>query len=91
MKSSVTILVKGRVQGVGFRWFTMNQAESYSIKGYVKNLNNGDVEVFAEGDDNQLLEFINKLKEGPPFSHVIDVITRYEEFKGHFKEFKLKY
>jgi len=91
MKSSVSIIVKGRVQGVGFRWFTINQAENYDIKGYVQNLKNGDVEVFAEGDDFQLIEFINKIKEGPSFSMVMDVITRYEKFKGQFKDFKLKY
>ena len=91
MKSSVRIRVKGRVQGVGYRWFAVNAASEFGINGYVQNLFNGDVEVYAEGDDSQLLLFINKLREGPPFSNVTDIITDYGGFMDHFKEFKVKY
>jgi acylphosphatase len=91
MKSSVRIIVKGRVQGVGYRWVAVNAASEFGINGYVQNLFNGDVEVYAEGDDSQLLLFINKLREGPPFSNVTDIITDYGSFTDSFKEFKVKY
>ena len=91
MKSAVKIIVKGRVQGVGYRWFALNNAEKFGIKGFVKNLYNGNVEVFAEGEDADLLKFIEKLKEGPPFSNVADIETDYKDFEGRFKEFKVKY
>ena len=91
MKSAVKIIVKGRVQGVGYRWFTLNTAEKFGIKGFVKNLYNGNVEVFAEGEDADLLKFIEKLKEGPSFSNVTGIETDYKDFEGRFKEFKVKY
>ncbi|MEJ2636102.1 MAG: acylphosphatase [Calditrichia bacterium] len=46
--------VSGNVQGVGFRYFTYKRAKSYNLTGYVKNLANGNVEVFAEGDRGDL-------------------------------------
>ncbi len=84
-------MVKGRVQGVGYRWFALNIANELGISGYVKNRLNGDVEVFAEGEESDLFRFIDHLKEGPPFSKVIDIIIDYTDLKNSFNEFKVKY
>jgi len=91
MKSAVRIKVKGRVQGVGYRWFAVNTAKDFSINGYVQNLPDGNVEIYAEGDDSRLLLFIEKLREGPPFSNVIDIVSDYESFKNRFNKFQVRY
>ncbi|MBD3224308.1 MAG: acylphosphatase [Caldithrix sp.] len=72
MKKALQVILKGRVQGVGFRWFTREQAREFGVNGYVKNLPNGDVEVVAEGEVAVVDAFIEKLKQGPGFAHVTD-------------------
>ncbi len=68
-------LISGRVQGVGYRFFAEREANRLSIRGYVKNLPNGDVEAYAIGTENALSEFKRRLKEGPRGAYV----TRVEE------------
>jgi len=70
---TLKIIVKGRVQGVGFRWFTRELAQSVGVKGTVRNLVNGDVEVVAQADIHALDYFLSKLKEGPRFGSVEQV------------------
>jgi acylphosphatase len=65
---ALLILISGRVQGVGFRWFAERQAVEYGVNGYVRNLSDGRVEVLAQGEDEVLEAFCDSLKEGPPFS-----------------------
>ncbi|PKD43420.1 acylphosphatase [Rhodohalobacter barkolensis] len=59
------LLISGRVQGVGFRHFTRTNAGELGLKGWVRNLNNGDVEALLQGPENKLSEMIEKLKNGP--------------------------
>ncbi len=65
------ILVHGKVQGVGYRKFVLNKAKYCNITGYVKNLENGIVEVVAEGTNLDMDNFIRFLRIGSAFSHVI--------------------
>jgi len=65
--------ISGRVQGVAFRYYTKIEAKSIGVKGYVKNLPNGDVEVVAEGDTDLLKKFEMFLNKGPPSSVVTSV------------------
>ncbi|WP_194089306.1 acylphosphatase [Vibrio hibernica] len=58
-------IVSGLVQGVGFRYQTAHQGLVMGLTGYAKNLNNGDVEVLACGDESQVAEFEAWLKKGP--------------------------
>ena len=74
---SVKIIIKGRVQGVSYRYFTLKQAQSFNISGWVKNEDNGDVGAYAEGDRESLDQFINQLRKGPSFSRVEDVILMW--------------
>ncbi len=67
---AVSILVKGNVQGVGFRFYTATVAAQYDIKGWVKNTSEGHVAIEAIGNEAQLKRFIDKVQEGPPFSLV---------------------
>jgi acylphosphatase len=65
--------VSGAVQGVGFRYFTQNAAEKLHVSGYVRNLFDGRVEVFAIGTPQQLVQFRALLERGPRFSSVTTV------------------
>jgi acylphosphatase len=66
-------LVRGLVQGVGFRYFALRQANALGLRGYVRNLPDGSVEVVAEGPDVDLSELEARLREGPLASHVASV------------------
>jgi acylphosphatase len=65
--------VTGIVQGVGFRYFAQHAAEKLRVSGYVRNLHDGRVEVFAMGTPEQLASFRVALQRGPRFSSVAEV------------------
>ena len=69
--------MSGRVQGVGFRWATREQANRLGVTGYAKNLSDGRVEVLAYGDVAALDNMAEWLKQGPEYAHVtgIDIET----------------
>lgn len=67
------IIVKGRVQGVGFRYHAKYAALKTNITGWAKNLNNGDVEIEAQGEDKFLDAFIKLLEKGNGFSKVTSI------------------
>ena len=83
-------IVKGRVQGVGFRYFTRRLAEQLDIKGWVKNLENGAVEVHAEGDENPMEQFFRKIKRGPSLAFVQEVEAGEVEPEG-YQDFSLEW
>lgn len=91
MDSAVHIIVKGMVQGVGFRYYTIRRAALLNLTGWVKNLYNGDVEVEAEGDRALIEEFIKDLKTGPPMSSVRDLNIEWLKFENKYKTFDVKY
>jgi acylphosphatase len=66
-------IVKGRVQGVGFRYFTVRAARSIGVAGAVKNLPDGSVEAIAEGSPEDIARFKEALEHGPSYSHVTSV------------------
>ena len=65
--------VRGRVQGVGFRWFTQQTAQRLGIEGWVCNCPDGSVEVQAQGRAESLSSFIEELKNGHPYARVESV------------------
>ena len=65
--------ITGKVQGVGFRYFVLRQAQELGIQGWISNKSNGDVEALAQGEKADLELFIAKVKQGPAFSRVEDV------------------
>ena len=73
-KQAKRYLVSGMVQGVGFRYFTQAAAEKLHIGGFVKNLRDGRVEVFAIATPQQHLELRAVLERGPRFSSVTEVL-----------------
>lgn len=65
MVRSVHVMIGGRVQGVGFRWYTLRQAEALGLAGWVRNLPNKDVEAFAQGEAAAIDELLEALSVGP--------------------------
>lgn len=86
MPMQLHILVSGHVQGVGFRDFARRNAERFEIRGFTKNLANGDVEIVAQGAKAALDEFIFSLEKGPPAGRVdcvrIDQRVCGDEYAG---------
>jgi acylphosphatase len=78
-------LISGTVQGVGFRYFTQRSAAKLKVGGYVKNLSDGRVEVFAVGTPQQLRELRSVLERGPRFSSVTEV---REEAASHDPQYE---
>jgi acylphosphatase len=74
-------LVKGRVQGVGFRWFVHREASELELRGWVRNTEDGDVEVVAAGDVADLAELRASLRKGPRGSRVDNLIEHYLDDK----------
>ena len=82
------ILVRGIVQGVGFRPFVHNLAIACSLTGYVKNLGTS-VEIMVEGDDGDVTAFIEGLKAGPKLSRIDSVDVAYQPYEGSHRTFEI--
>lgn len=83
-------IIKGEVQGVGYRITTYLNATRLGIKGTVKNMINGDVEVFAQGEERIVENFKKYLKIGSSLSKVVE-IEENEEDQSEFKSFEVIY
>ena len=90
MKVARRFLVSGFVQGVGFRFFTQRAAAKHQVTGYVKNLNNGAVEAFAEGPEQSVEAFKIELAAGPTGSHVEQVEEIVLEPSGAYSSFRIE-
>jgi len=83
-------IVSGRVQGVSFRYFVMEQAAELDLKGWVRNRWNGSVEVTAEGPRPKLDLLLQAVRQGPPMAHVEDVDFTWQEATGDFVGFSVR-
>ncbi|RKF20147.1 acylphosphatase [Alginatibacterium sediminis] len=84
---SFRAIVKGHVQGVGFRYFTADQALRLGLCGYAKNLNDGSVEVLAVGEQDALGKLALWLKTGSPAARVTALALTYQDYEGSVKGF----
>lgn len=89
-KIQKNIKIKGIVQGVGFRFSAREQARKYGIKGYVKNLPSGDVEIKAVGPEKNVQLYVQWCKQGPPHAHVEDISVE-ESNPESFQTFDVKH
>jgi acylphosphatase len=83
----MNIRVSGSVQGVGFRYAAMRAAVKMGIRGFVRNLPDGDVYIEAEGEKNSMDKFISWCRKGPPYAwveHVEVSEKRWEDFAAGF-------
>ena len=85
------LLITGRVQGVGYRFFVTTRAENYPIFGFVRNLETGSLEVEVEGDKQQIMNFINEVRQGPRHAEVHDFQMEWKPYKMSYDRFFVKY
>ncbi len=83
--------ISGFVQGVGFRWYARDIAKQLGIKGCVKNLLDGRVEIFAEGQENSLETLIAELKKGELGENISNIETIKEPSTQEFTDFKIAF
>ena len=84
MKKSIRLYISGLVQGIFFRSFVKENAERLNIKGFVRNLEDGRVEVFIEGNFEDVVKMVELCKKGPKHSE----IKKVEEKSEHFQDLK---
>lgn len=87
----VHLIFYGKVHGVGFRKFVKTKAQQLGVKGYVKNLPDGTVEVVAKADSKTLEKFIDEIKEGPERAIVEKIDKKEINSEVDYDEFKIEY
>lgn len=90
-KASLKARVIGRVQGVGFRYFTELVAQGTGLSGYVMNCSDGSVEALAEGEREALEQFLRQLKRGPSGARVERVEEAWGPYTGQFTGFGVRF
>ena len=90
-KTRAHVFVCGRVQGVFFRQNTKRQAQSHSVTGWVRNLEDGRVEGVFEGEEASVKALVAFCSTGPRGASVTDVAVTWETFKGEFENFRIIY
>jgi acylphosphatase len=88
MKKAVRLLIYGAVQGVLYRSFIKDNADKNNVKGFVRNLADGRLEVFLEGEPENVDNMIAICKRGPAHSNMRKMEEKEEKFQD-FKEFKI--
>ena len=91
MQVRAEIVVNGLVQGVGFRYFVMREAQKLELKGFVKNLYSGEVLTVIEGEKANAEEMVRKLKVGPIHASVKSFKVDWQTPKNEFKDFEVKF
>lgn len=84
-------LVRGLVQGVNFRWFTQRRALDLGLRGFVRNLPDGSVEVVAEGERASVETLFDTLRVGPSAAIVESVEAKWGSPTGEFSRFEVRY
>jgi acylphosphatase len=90
INSRLSATVSGKVQGVSFRYFVVEQAIQLGLTGWVRNKWNGTVEVCAEGSRKNLEILLVDLRQGPPMAWVDDICFEWQAYRGEFKDFLVR-
>jgi len=88
MKKSLRLYITGTVQGIFFRQFIKENADQNGVKGYIRNLEDGRVEIFLEGDMEKVAKMELICKKGPQHAHIRSVEEKPESYQS-FKEFSI--
>lgn len=91
MKKCAKIIVKGLVQGVGYRYFCTNLARELNASGYTRNLQNGDVEIEVEIDESDFDKFVSQLRRGPFNAKVSELLIEELVYEGKYDRFEVTY
>ena len=81
--------MQGTVQGIFFRQFVKEHCDDLKLRGFVRNLETGEVEVIAEGEADGLKRLAGFLKSGPEHSQIRNVVLEERKWSGDFSEFKI--
>ena len=92
-KKNIHGVVRGLVQGIGYRFFVQREAKRLSISGWVKNMPTGNVEFEASGDEKNLADFLNALKNNHSWASIdrIDIEERAYENKAEAGTFEIRF
>lgn len=85
------IVIHGKVQGVGYRFFATRVARRIGLKGWIQNNRDGTVEAMVEGEKATIDEWIEELREGPRYAEVTKVDQETKEFTGRLGDFDVKF
>lgn len=91
MKKKAHIRVFGIVQGVGLRYSVFRKAAALSLAGYVRNLFDGSVEIEVEGEERDIKSLLDYIKTGLRWAQVDDVEVIWDEYRGMYKDFDIRY
>ena len=89
MKKAAKIIVKGTVQGVFYRQFVKGHADDLKLKGFCRNLDNGDIEIIVEGEKDAIERLARFVGDGPAHSQIRSVDVSERKWTGSFREFKI--
>jgi acylphosphatase len=89
MNTAALIYVHGMVQGVGYRYFALLEAQRLNLRGYIRNNKDGTVESFVEGTKNDIMEYVAALERGPILSHVSGTDVEWHKFEDKFSDFRI--
>jgi acylphosphatase len=85
------LIVSGVVQGVGFRWFVEDAANKFGLTGWVKNLYDGSVETYVEGEEGALNGFLDEVRIGPRSARVTGVKADWRNHTGKYDDFRITF
>ena len=91
MNCRVHLFISGRVQGVFFRWTVKQKARKIRIRGWVKNLPDGQVEAILESEKEKAEELIEWIKKGVHLAKVDDIKIKWEDYQNEFDNFEVRY
>ncbi len=89
MKIRVLVTITGLVQGVAYRYHTLEKAGQLGVVGWVRNLDNGSVQGCFEGDKRDVMALVDWCRTGPRQAHVESVLVEQEPFTGDFSFFRI--
>lgn len=87
----VHVVARGRVQGVGYRFFVLEAAQMLGLSGWVMNCEDGSVEAEIEGDAAIVEQLITAMRSGPSAAHVKDIISNIIPQTGHLTGFRVRH
>ncbi|MDI3543230.1 MAG: acylphosphatase [Candidatus Atribacteria bacterium] len=85
------LVLRGRVQGVGYRYFVLRKAGEFDVTGLVRNLPTGEVEVIAEGKKEEVEKFFAEVKQGPVSAYITSYLEEWAPFSGLYPDFRVGY
>lgn len=87
----VRLVVRGQVQGVGFRYFTKRTAQALELTGWVRNCADGSVEAVLEGEEEAVGAALDDLRQGPAGSYVQKLHSEKQPYRGEFETFEVRF